>query len=609
MRSDVKGIGLHRASRDFLAIAAYLPAKLTVILQVPEIHIVMYLQDAFLFLEGHHPGGTEHVPVLFQSRVGPAVRVDQSIHAEILVMGIFLMVSSIEVHLLSVDVLSLVDGMVAPLPDHAADHAVMLLEDMEIILQVPRPVAHGVAVLAEEKRPFGRRGVTVVAVHFLCPGKIIMDALGRGVHSAVDIQAGIIRHPFLRHMVSILIVGDPGVVIGLGPLQGLLKPAPKGGFIAHGPGEDTGPVLVPDDAFFRPVHDGFAVPGIVCQPCAAAVISLAVGALGSMALVVRFVHHIEAVPVAELVELWRVGIMAGTDAVHIVLFHQGHIFVHLGQADGKSGHGIAVMTVRAVNLDFLAVEQEYAVLDCHFPQSQLVRDDLALRLHHQSVEIGGLRAPEPDVLQGQNHFAAAFRPGHHFPFRVLDGHLHRNLFVQISEGNLYIGFPGLSVQAGLHEIIVDALLRAAQQIHVTEDAAHAELVLILHVAAVAPFQHQHRQQVLPLFQKSRHIELRCGMGHLAVAHVLAVDPHIEAGIHALEIQECLRRRLILMPCKSMAVGAAGILMGHIRGIQREGIPDIGVLMSVVSVHLPHGGHGNGLPVRVQPAVLPIELLL
>ena len=98
------------------------------------------------------------------------------------------------------------------------------------------------------------------------------------------------------------------------------------------------------------------------------------------------------------------------------------------------------------------------------------------------------------------------------------------------------------------------------------------------------------------------------MGYLAVAHILSVHPHIEAGIHTLEVQVSLRRRLILFPGKMTAVSAAGIFMGHIGGIQRERIVYICILMPVIPMHLPYRGHGNRLPALACAVLLQVELL-
>ena len=56
------------------------------------------------------------------------------------------------------------------------------------------------------------------------------------------------------------------------------------------------------------------------------------------------------------------------------------------------------------------------------------------------------------------------------------------------------------------------------------------------------------------------------VGNLAVTDVSAVKPDIEAGIHALKIQECTGRFPAAVPFKMMQVSSAGILLGNIRRI-------------------------------------------
>lgn len=104
---------------------------------------------------------------------------------------------------------------------------------------------------------------------------------------------------------------------------------------------------------------------------------------------------------------------------------------------------------------------------------------------------------------------------------------------------------GAAVDVGGDEIVLDALFRAAQQVDITENAVHAEHILIFHVTAIAPFQHEDRQMVGAVLQKLRYIELACGMGDLTVPDKLTVEPDIEAGGNALEVQKCTRGSGIL----------------------------------------------------------------
>ena len=145
------------------------------------------------------------------------------------------------------------------------------------------------------------------------------------------------------------------------------------------------------------------------------------------------------------------------------------------------------------------------------------------------------------------------------------------------------------MDVGGDEIVLDALFRAVQQVDITENAVHAEHILIFHVTAIAPFQHEDRQMVGAVLQKLRYIELACGMGNLTVPDKLTVEPDIEAGGNALEVQKCTRGGGIFLVSEVVEVSAAGVLFRNIRWISGERIADVGVLVVVVAVVLPHAG--------------------
>lgn len=136
---------------------------------------------------------------------------------------------------------------------------------------------------------------------------------------------------------------------------------------------------------------------------------------------------------------------------------------------------------------------------------------------------------------------------------------------------------GAAVDVGGDEIVLDALFRSVQQVDITENAVHAEHILIFHVTAIAPFQHEDRQMVGAVLQKLRYIELACGMGDLTVPDKLTVEPDIEAGGNALEVQKCTRGSGILLVGEVVEVSAARVLFRNIRWISGERIADVGVL--------------------------------
>ena len=86
------------------------------------------------------------------------------------------------------------------------------------------------------------------------------------------------------------------------------------------------------------------------------------------------------------------------------------------------------------------------------------------------------------------------------------------------------------------------------------------------------------------------------MGDLAVPDKLTVEPDIEAGGNTLKIQKCARGSGIFLVGEVAEVSAAGIFFGNIRRISGERIADVGVLVVVVAVVLPHTGHRDGIKI-------------
>ena len=64
-----------------------------------------------------------------------------------------------------------------------------------------------------------------------------------------------------------------------------------------------------------------------------------------------------------------------------------------------------------------------------------------------------------------------------------------------------------------------------------------EAILILKISAGAPLDNQHAEGVLAADCKVRNIKSAHAVRHLAEADELSVEPDIEAGIHALEVQK------------------------------------------------------------------------
>ena len=92
-------------------------------------------------------------------------------------------------------------------------------------------------------------------------------------------------------------------------------------------------------------------------------------------------------------------------------------------------------------------------------------------------------------------------------------------------------------QGSLHKIILQMLGGTAKKIDIPENARGPQLVLILEVGAVGPFENENVDTVDAGAEKSSDVELRGGMGNLAVADEGAVHPEIEAAVHSLKAQD------------------------------------------------------------------------
>ena len=140
-----------------------------------------------------------------------------------------------------------------------------------------------------------------------------------------------------------------------------------------------------------------------------------------------------------------------------------------------------------------------------------------------------------------------------------------------------------------------------KQMHVTENTGHTELILILQIASVAPFQHQNRQLIHSGFGFPCDVKLTGAVGNLAVADKLSVYPYIKAGIHSFKIKVLFLFSLRSTDIKIFDVGAAGILVGYKRRIEGKRIPYIGILFLIKAKHLPAGRYlqpAEGLFVKI-----------
>ena len=73
-------------------------------------------------------------------------------NAEVAVVRILVVVAAVRVHLLSLDRFSHINRVVAPLPDKAAAHLLLAVDQFKVIFKISRAVAHRMAVFAHDIR-------------------------------------------------------------------------------------------------------------------------------------------------------------------------------------------------------------------------------------------------------------------------------------------------------------------------------------------------------------------------------------------------------------------------------------------------------------------------
>ena len=220
------------------------------ILGVGEVQNVPEEELAFFEITGGDPQGTDDVFELLQAGGGGAVGVDQAVHAEVSVLGELAEVAAVVVFRLTLVGLAHINGVVAPFPDKAANEVVVLLDELLVVLGVSGAVAHGVDVFAEDE------GLLFFVV------QKISAVLRIGVHPADEVQVGIF--PGLV-VAGALVVGQPGGVVGFGPVEGVFKADAVARLVAHGPHHHRGMVFIPDDRTLDPVQNRFLPIGIPGQ--------------------------------------------------------------------------------------------------------------------------------------------------------------------------------------------------------------------------------------------------------------------------------------------------------------------------------------------------------
>lgn len=114
---------------------------------------------------------------------------------------------------------------------------------------------------------------------------------------------------------------------------------------------------------------------------------------------VRLVDDVQAVSIAEIVEIGIVGIVARAHGVEVILLHQADVGLDVGTGDRFARAGVVVVAVDAVEFHRNAVNKEFFAADLDFAKTHTDApglDDRALRVaerQHERIEVRSFGRP------------------------------------------------------------------------------------------------------------------------------------------------------------------------------------------------------------------------
>ncbi|MNC03620.1 hypothetical protein D3C75_510330 [compost metagenome] len=526
------------------------------------------------------------------------VREQQAVAAELAIVGKIAEVTAIGPEMAAIVGL-LVEPLIHPIPHETALQAGMIAKRLPVVGVAPQAVAHGVGIFAEDQRPGLFRQAYPLGQRPLGHRREGLILMGAGIHGADDVGGrGIGPAPFVLDRAARIGPFDPLV-------HGVVGRA-IAGFVAQGPDDDAGVVEVPRHHAGDPLQEGVAPGGILRQPPHG---GHAVG------LQVRLVHHVEAEPVTQSIELGMVGVVGAAHRVEVVLLHQPQILLHGGRGHHMAQGGIVFVAIGAANEQRLAVDPQQAALDLHRPKTHvmgLALDGLVLLVQQgqgQSIQMRRLGAPlvgsrdlQPQLgsvcvgtLLVDGAGTEGLTQAGNRLLTEIEVRLHRQpgAFIDLQR-HLETGIPVAGVQHRGQPHVQQPALGFVQQADRAEDAAHAPHVLILQIGAIGPAQHQHGQPVRTGLQEVAEIEFGGQPAVLGVTDPAAVAEQMEGAVHPVEDDAGLTAgQPVGGQFKLAGIATGGILCRHPGRIAGEGVLDVGIDGAIKPLQLPVAGHPDG----------------
>ena len=370
------------------------------------------------------------------------------------------------------------DAVVHILPDKPALIQRLFVGILGVVGDAAAAVAHGVAVLAHDKRLF----------RVLC--QKLFDVCHRGIHLAFHIGGGGV-FPVPENTLVVHKAAGVGAAEVFAHLpQGLAAVA----LVAARPDEDGRVVFVPfqhrfgaGKHIFPPLRARTGQRPLV-RAVRAQLLPCAVG------LQIRLPDDVQAIFIAELQKIRVVRVVAGAHGVHVVGLQVFHVPQHLFPADRAPGAAAPLVAVDALEHDALAVQKHLAVFQFKFSQtdfqaSTLHESALAQQGNFCFVQVrllgtpqGGVshRKGEGDILHvllhirgnlalAEHHAAVVFGRLAHLSGLLLpiEHHRHRSRAADLAiKGD---GSTGKIIcKALLHKDVLEVNFRLCEQLHGAE---------------------------------------------------------------------------------------------------------------------------------------------
>ena len=507
-----------------------------------------------------HANRADDLAVLGQARARLLPGEHHAVDAEVAVVGIVAVVATI--HVVGHAVLGhSSQTVIAPLPDKLALDAIPTIEDLLVLGQASRAVAHGVAVLAVDARLGERMLAKVVHLRHA------------GIHGGDDVD-GI--------GVAVLLVVDRAAVelVGLGIHRADI--AAITALVAHRPHDDARMVALLHHQALDTVDISRLPRRIVGNQGNVADV------LETVALHIGLGHQHDAVLVTQLVEARVVGIVRSAHRVDVVLLHELKVAAHAIETHGAALVVIVIVAVDAVHLKVGAVEVDMVALDGDLGETLTVGHVLAdlvavVDLKRQVVEEGVLGVPEVgigngalgvtlDALARGNHVLAVAERKHDAAC-ALGNRIERN-------------HSGIALAVRAEPKVDQVRGRTLHKVHIAEDARGPPHVLVLDIAAVAVLKDLNGKQVIALDERVGHVELGGQARALGHADKLAVDVQLAVALDAVEANDLASAGGDSGKVDDALVNARGVIGGNKRLIDREREALVGVGELTVAVHLP-----------------------